>query len=118
MAEPGNFDIILHRNVTKTITFNLKDSAGAAFDLTGYTVMADAVGTILPSGRLELSPTISAATSGQITITLSKSTTGSLVSTDGLTPTEIPKWDMLIDKSGTTSKILEGKLYIHETLTT
>jgi hypothetical protein len=118
MAEPGNFDIMLHRNVTKTINFNLKDSGGAAFDLTGYTVTADAVGAILPAGRLELNPSITDDSGGVITITLSKTITGNLVSTDGSSPGEIPEWDMLIDLSGTTTKIIEGKVYIKETVTT
>lgn len=118
MAEPGNYDIVLHRNVTKIINFNLKNGDGSAFDLTDYTVTADAVGAILPDGRLELDPSITDDVGGVITITLVKAVTGGLVSTDGSSPGEVPLWDMLIDDSGVTSKILIGKVFIKQTQTT
>lgn len=120
MAEPGRFDIIVHRNATRTINFNLKESGGAAFDLTGYSVSADAVGTILPGGKLELSPSITNYAGGIITISLIDSQTGALVPTDGLSPGEIPDWDMLIKRISTdeSTKVVYGKFYIKETVTT
>jgi len=57
------FDIRIDRGTTFTKTFALKDSADAAFDLTGYTVQADAVDypgqSVIGSTPLELSPTLS-----------------------------------------------------------
>ena len=120
MAEPGEFNIIAHRNVTKTINLTLESSPGVPFDLTNYTVTADAVGAILPAGRVELSPSkVAPDTDGVISIVLAKATTGSWTPTDGLSPGEIPNWDLLLtDGSDVTTKVLQGKLYIRETYTT
>jgi len=118
-TRPVKRDIYVDRNVTAVIDFYCVDEDGVIFDLTGYSTTGDAVGTILPAaGRLELSPTISDDTGGVINITLSKATTGGLVSTDGLPPDDVPNYDLLIDLSGVTHKISYGKFYIVETLTT
>lgn len=118
MTRPAVYDFEFDRNVTKNVDFALKNEDGSAFDLTGYTVTADAVGAILPGGVLELSPTITGTATGIINVTLSKTATGLLVSTEGLKPSEIPKWDMLIDLSGITTKVMTGSVYIYETQTT
>jgi len=118
MARPGVYNIVVDRNVTTDIDFNLKDSAGAAFDLTSYTVTADAVGSDLPGGVLELSPTITDALNGVINITLSKATTGALISTETSAPNALPKWDLLIDLTGVTTKVLTGTFQVVETVTT
>ncbi len=118
MSRPAEFNIIADRNVTMDYDIVHTESDGSAFDLTGYTPTADAVGAILPSGRLELSPTVTDAAGGVINITLSKAATGALVSTEGLKPSEMPKWDLLIDTGGVTTKVAYGILTIVDTQTT
>ena len=118
MARPTKYGIVVDRNATTTLNLSLKDAAGDPFDLTGYTPTADAVGDILPGGRLELSPTVTNASGGVITIVLAIADTGALVSTEGLKPSEIPRWDMLITAGGVAYKTTYGTFEVVETVTT
>ena len=117
MAEPGTYNIVIHDRTTLEVIFQLKDAAGDAFPLTGYTVKASANGGIswLPGGTLDLGPTITDAAAGEITIDLTVTETGVLSPGTGT----LPQWDMVIVETATAkaTKVLTGSLTVIKTET-
>ena len=117
MLDPTVFNIIIHDKTTFTAVFNCVNEEGVVFDLTGYTVTAWARGggTYLPGGELDLAPSITDATNGEITITKTADQTALLYPGAGL----LPRWDMVVTKTSTdvSTKIVEGTLDVRETQT-
>ena len=111
MAEPGTYDIVVHDRTTLNLIFSLKDAAGNAVNLTGYSVAARATGSTswLPDGPFDFVPTITNAVAGEITI---KKTDVEIGTLEQGTKTK-PVWDMIItDVAGDRTKILQGTFEI------
>ena len=78
--------------------------------------MADVV---LGSGGLDLNPSITDATAGEITMSVTDAVLTALTGvTDGLRDDEKPIYDLLITLSSTTTKVAEGFLDVIDTTTT
>lgn len=113
--QPGKLDLICRKGITfGPITLSLDDENGADFDLTGYSVFAE-VKTAKGAGAvfLNLSPTVSNATAGQISISLTDTQTAALTAgTYG--------WDLVIENASgeRTGPILQGEFEVEEIYTT
>lgn len=91
---PADYNINIFAGAQFDLVLNFKDSAGAAIDLTGYGTPIAKVFTA-PGGTeiLDLSPSITDAANGEVTISVDDS------STTGLTPGQYV-WDIyLVDAS-------------------
>ena len=111
---PGTFNLTIRRGITLgPITFTLYGESGV-FDLTGYSVFAE-IKTAAGATAIvkNLSPTISSATGGQITITLTDEATQALTAGSYA-------WDLILQDAGgaRTGPYLAGEAIVEETVTT
>jgi hypothetical protein len=98
---PATLDITVQQNATFTLSLQLKDSTGAALNMTGYTVAAQ-IWTANRSNKLaDLAVSWDAQALGKLTLTLAASATTKLGS-DG-------RWDLLVtNPDGTKDYWLRG----------
>jgi len=119
MSKPFYFDLRIDKNTTLTKVFALKNPNETAFDLTGYSVIADGNDSdvVVLGSSLELNPTITNVTGGEITITVSAATTTALTGdTESIRKASSnPNWDLVITKAGVATKVIEGKISVFTT---
>lgn len=124
MPVPETHNLRLDKRTDFSKVFTLKDSAGAAFDLTGYSVSSlakDQTSTVLGSGGVDLNPSVTDATTGEITMSVADAVLTALSgTTKGLRSDEKPIYDLLITKTstGATTKVAEGLVDVVDTQTT
>jgi len=124
MPVPDTHNLRIDKGTDFSRVFTLKDSAGDAFDLTGYTVAAEAedrTATVLGASNLDLSPSVTGAVTGEITLSVTDTTTAAISGvTEGLRDDEKPIYDLLITKTSTglTTKVAEGIVEVVATTTT
>jgi hypothetical protein len=87
---PGSLDITVYKGITlDPIIFNVKDGTGAAINLNGWQVFAKSRNG---TGKLiDLGPTITNPTAGQVTISLDSTETATFTLGQ-------QQWDMLFQK--------------------
>jgi len=124
MPIPQTENLRVDKRTDFSKVFDLLDSAGAAFNLTGYTTTAlakDRTATVL-GATLDLVPTVTgSASDGKITMNVADAVLTALTGvTEGLRDDEKPIYDLLITKTSdsTTTKVAEGFLDVVDTQTT
>ena len=108
-------DLSITQGSSFSIRLEIKDSEGDAENLTGYGVrgyLKNKYSDTTP--LLDLSPTISDATGGQIDINVSASVTAALPITQGVFDVE----KYLLSDASVVSKIIVGKILINPEVTT
>jgi hypothetical protein len=124
MSDLNTVNLLIHKGTTFSHILDIKDAAGAVFDLTGYSVLAkmqDSGGVILGEGVIiDLLPTITDEPNGEITLTMTPAQTSPIVgSTDEFAQTDWPDWDITINDGGGTPVITKtgvGRVQIKETI--
>ena len=109
MASISN--IFIDQGATFTTTVTVTDANGDAVNLSGYSVAAQIRKTILSSSATAFTATISNATSGEITISLSPTQTTALEAGRFV-------YDVLITASGgTKTRVVEGQVTVNPSVT-
>lgn len=113
-ADPGVYDITMQAGEDYRLTLKLTGGTGAPIDLTGTTYAAQFRSGPAPSGAAFATYSANMtmpATSGLISVRLSKAQTLALSGKTGL-------WDLRqIDSAGLAAYILTGKCYVRPTVT-
>ena len=109
MASISN--IFIDQGATFTTTVTVTDSNGDAVNLSGYSVAAQIRKTFLSSSATAFTASISNASAGEITISLTDSQTTSLESGRYV-------YDVLITASGgTKTRVVEGQVTVNPSVT-
>ena len=109
MASISN--IFIDQGATFTTTVTVTDSNGDAVNLSGYSVAAQIRKTFLSSTATAFTATISNASSGEITISLSPTQTTALEAGRFV-------YDVLITASGgTKTRVVEGQVTVNPSVT-
>ena len=109
MASISN--IFIDQGATFTTTVTVTDANGDAVNLSGYSVAAQIRKTFLSSSATAFTATISNASSGEITISLSPTQTTSLEAGRFV-------YDVLITASGgTKTRVVEGQVTVNPSVT-
>ena len=109
MASISN--IFIDQGATFTTTVTVTDSNGDAVNLSGYSVAAQIRKTFLSSSATAFTATISNASSGEITISLSPTQTATLEAGRFV-------YDVLITASGgTKTRVVEGQVTVNPSVT-
>ena len=109
MASISN--IFIDQGATFTTTVTVTDSNGDAVNLSGYSVAAQIRKTFLSSSATAFTATISNASSGEITISLSPTQTTALEAGRFV-------YDVLITASGgTKTRVVEGQVTVNPSVT-
>ena len=109
MASISN--IFIDQGATFTTTVTVTDSNGDAVNLSGYSVAAQIRKTFLSSTATAFTATISNASSGEITISLSPTQTAALESGRFV-------YDVVITASGgTKTRVVEGQVTVNPSVT-
>ena len=109
MASISN--IFIDQGATFTTTVTVTDSNGDAVNLSGYSVAAQIRKTFLSSSATAFTATISNASAGEITITLSPTQTAALEAGRFV-------YDVLITASGgTKTRVVEGQVTVNPSVT-
>ena len=113
-STPGEYNFTIRKGRDVRVVFTLKDSAGSAIDLTGYTFYAQVrnrpkrAGTLLFSFTCSLSAT---PTDGQVIMTAADTDLDTVTANTGY-------YDLLgVDGTGLERTYVEGKLTIKESVT-
>jgi hypothetical protein len=103
VIQPAKFDLIIQQGATFTVSLQLKDGAGAALNMTGYTVTAQVWSAGRVSKMADLLFRWDAQTEGRFTLYLPAAQT-TAVSPAGV-------WDMLVtNPDGTKDYWLRGSV--------
>lgn len=89
---PARVNIDIHTGYTFTLKIVCKDSAGEFVDLTGYTPYAEIRSGPGEAVIVDLSPSITDATGGEVTITLTDETTAALTAGNY-------HWDLMLENA-------------------
>ena len=109
MASISN--IFIDQGATFTTTVTVTDSNGDAVNLSGYSVAAQIRKTFLSSSATAFTATISNASSGEITISLTDTQTAALEAGRFV-------YDVLITASGgTKTRVVEGQVTVNPSVT-
>ena len=109
MASISN--IFIDQGATFTTTVTVTDSNGDAVNLSGYSVAAQIRKTFLSSSATAFTATISNASSGEITISLTPTQTTALEAGRFV-------YDVLITASGgTKTRVVEGQVTVNPSVT-
>ena len=109
MASISN--IFIDQGATFTTTVTVTDANGDAVNLSGYSVAAQIRKTFLSSSATAFTATISNASAGEITITLSPTQTAALEAGRFV-------YDVLITASGgTKTRVVEGQVTVNPSVT-
>ena len=109
MASISN--IFIDQGATFTTTVTVTDANGDAVSLSGYSVAAQIRKTFLSSSATAFTATISNASAGEITITLSPTQTAALEAGRFV-------YDVLITASGgTKTRVVEGQVTVNPSVT-
>ena len=109
MASISN--IFIDQGATFTTTVTVTDSSGSAVNLSGYSVAAQIRKTFLSASATAFTASISNASSGEITISLSPTQTAALEAGRFV-------YDVLItDSSGTKTRVVEGQVTVNPSVT-
>ena len=109
MASISN--IFIDQGATFTTTVTVSDANGDAVNLSGYSVAAQIRKTFLSSSATAFTATISNASSGEITISLSPTQTTALEAGRFV-------YDVLITASGgTKTRVVEGQVTVNPSVT-
>ena len=109
MASISN--IFIDQGATFTTTVTVTDANGDAVSLSGYSVAAQIRKTFLSSSATAFTATISNASAGEITITLSPTQTAALEAGRFV-------YDVLITASGgTKTRVVEGQVTVNPRVT-
>jgi len=109
MASISN--IFIDQGATFTTTVTVTDANGDAVNLSGYSVAAQIRKTFLSSSATAFTATISNASSGEITISLSPTQTTALEAGRFV-------YDVLITASGgTKTRVVEGQVTVNPSVT-
>ena len=109
MASISN--IFIDQGATFTTTVTVTDSNGDAVNLSGYSVAAQIRKTFLSSSATAFTATISNASSGEITISLTDTQTTALEAGRFV-------YDVLITASGgTKTRVVEGQVTVNPSVT-
>ena len=109
MASISN--IFIDQGATFTTTVTVTDANGDAVNLSGYSVAAQIRKTFLSSTATSFTATISNASSGEITISLSPTQTAALEAGRFV-------YDVLITASGgTKTRVVEGQVTVNPSVT-
>jgi hypothetical protein len=106
-VSPGQYNISLQRRADYSITLQFKDSTGAAIDLTGWTVEAEAWNEGRTTKYADFTVTYTNRSTGTIAIALTDEQTA-------LFPNEAYYDVLLINPSGLREYYLEGIIYVSE----
>jgi len=111
--DPAVYDAVMYANEDYRLNLTLKDSTGAAMNLTGYSYKAQFRQQPAPAGAVyaTYSATVSNAATGAVTVKLSKSQTSALSGLTGF-------WDLQqTDSGGSISYLLSGRAVVKTTVT-
>ena len=109
MASISN--IFIDQGATFTTTVTVTDSSGSAVNLSGYSVAAQIRKTFLSASATAFTATISNASSGEITISLSPTQTAALEAGRFV-------YDVVITASGgTKTRVVEGQVTVNPSVT-
>ena len=109
MASISN--IFIDQGATFTTTVTVTDSSGSAVNLSGYSVAAQIRKTFLSASATAFTASISNASSGEITISLSPTQTAALEAGRFV-------YDVLITASGgTKTRVVEGQVTVNPSVT-
>ena len=109
MASISN--IFIDQGATFTTTVTVTDSSGSAVSLAGYSVAAQIRKTFLSASATAFTASISNASSGEITISLSPSQTAALEAGRFV-------YDVVITASGgTKTRVVEGQVTVNPSVT-
>ena len=104
-------NIFIDQGATFTTTVTVTDSNGDAVNLSGYSVAAQIRKTFLSSSATAFTATISNASSGEITISLTDTQTTALEAGRYV-------YDVLITASGgTKTRVVEGQVTVNPSVT-
>ena len=104
-------NIFIDQGATFTTTVTVTDANGDAVNLSGYSVAAQIRKTFLSSSATAFTATISNASSGEITISLSPTQTTALEAGRFV-------YDVLITASGgTKTRVVEGQVTVNPSVT-
>ena len=109
MASISN--IFIAQGATFTTTVTVTDSSGSAVNLSGYSVAAQIRKTFLSASATAFTASISNASSGEITISLSPTQTAALEAGRFV-------YDVVITASGgTKTRVVEGQVTVNPSVT-
>ena len=109
MASISN--IFIDQGATFTTTVTVTDSSGSAVNLSGYSVAAQIRKTFLSASATAFTASISNASSGEITISLSSTLTAALEAGRFV-------YDVVITASGgTKTRVVEGQVTVNPSVT-
>ncbi len=106
-VSPGTYNISLQRRADYSITLQFKDSTGAAINLTGWTVEAEAWNQERTTKYADFAVTYTNRTTGTIAIALTDEQTTTF-------PDEAYYDVLLINPSNLREYYLEGVIYVSE----
>jgi hypothetical protein len=106
-VSPGTYNISLQRRADYNVTLQFKDSTGAAIDLTGWTVAAQAWDQSRVKKYADFSVAYTDRSAGTIAISLTDEQTATL-------PNEAWYDVLLTDTAGIKEYYLEGIIFISE----
>ena len=95
-----------------TTTINLDNVDGINFDLTGYTVKSQLAKTYASSTKTTISASITNASGGEITLTMSNSATSALAAGRYVYDVEITQ-----TSGGAKTRVIEGQITVHPQVT-
>jgi len=101
----ANFDITLDRAADYSFVLTIKNQAGLPVDITGAVFYSDVREILSKKEVLDLTPTISNALNGEVTIALTKTQTKTLRAGTG-----VYEWDLFMDRLGVRARLLYGSL--------
>ena len=104
---PGTYNITLQRRADYSVTLQFKDSEGAAIDLDGWTVAAQAWDKGRSTKYADFSITYSDRSAGTVAISLTDEQTAAF-------PNEAYYDVLLTNASGLKEYYLEGVIYVSE----
>tara|TARA_Y100000114_G_scaffold127205_1_gene123776 strand:+ start:876 stop:1214 length:339 start_codon:yes stop_codon:yes gene_type:complete len=95
-----------------TTTINLDNVDGTNFDLTGYTVKSQLAKTYASTTKTTISASITNASGGEITLTMSNSATSALAAGRYVYDVEITQ-----TSGGAKTRVIEGQITVHPQVT-
>tara|TARA_Y100001937_G_C7099610_1_gene321834 strand:+ start:320 stop:658 length:339 start_codon:yes stop_codon:yes gene_type:complete len=110
MATIANLQIDQGSDFTTTI--NLDNIDGTDFDLSGFTVKSQMAKTYASSTKTTISSTISNATAGEITLSLTNAQTTALAAGRFVYDVEITQ-----TSGGAVTRVIEGQITVHPQVT-
>lgn len=110
-VQPGVYNITLQRRADYSVRLQFKDSTGAAINLTGWTVKAQAWSTDRATKYADFAVTYTNRSTGTVDLALTDTQTTDF-------PNELRYDVLLIDGSDIREYYLEGVIYVEQGYTT